>query len=592
LTYDNYDFIDTIKDQTLGSTQQMVHFATAYGIVNPSIPTQGLTQNMIRRSKPLREEVIGESLIAVKDNLNEALWIRQLIFRALDHGIGQAFGDWRKIHDIPWPKPSTNVLPCDAQNVIYLGGLAINTGTTEGTADVHRVMLEQELGIQIEDNDSLFEKRLYLINGDQKSVELSRACRNEQTSSDCSFERRDWMLPIPALFHVQMNLASALLQAFWQPADKEGPGIHTPHSFLADISFLGIKGISLERAPWYDLDMLIRTSFDARILAAFLQYAEELDFATKQTHKTPEGMSELLQKMSPDDVEKVLDLIDVRIFSPTADRDKDGIVCPPHMKTLARFMQMMYWYLVLRHAIRYGDIETVTLMFPVLALIFLGTGKTKYAREMLYLIWLLSSEVSDPELQEAIRSSMLANISGRQDSFLPVDRLLEHVNAMIRIDQKNRKNSTHDSHTTFDKWLRVVPILADIRKTVQGALNINSSLKHSVKSTSTGVIGIAYRLWEDGWTDPHKKLDYDDQATSDDLIALGQKQFYKAMDSFNLSVVDHARRPLVARTPFGDRAEGEVDESNTLDNPTINENNIEIERPMLAEGSIGDIYAL
>ena len=152
------------------------------------------------------------------------------------------------------------------------------------------------------------------------------------------------MLPIPALFHVQMNLASALLQTFWQPMDKKGPRKYTQHSFLADVSFLGLKGISLERAPWYDLDMLIRTSFDARMLAMFLQCGEELGLATRSRHKTPDGMHQLIQDMQPEDFNKVLGLIDTRLFSSVAYEGEDvtGVHYLPYIITLTRFIQSMF----------------------------------------------------------------------------------------------------------------------------------------------------------------------------------------------------------------------------------------------------------
>src|ERR1700760_5026987 len=318
LTYDNYDFMETVKDQTLGSTQRMTHYATAYAVVNRYAPPQGLTQDMLRRSSPLPMIDVISHWKQLKEDIRDDVWIKQLLFRALDHGIGQEFNMWRKRHSIPWPVTNKETLSPEPQDLVYLGGLPLNTGTTEGTAQAHYMMMDRELGLKADGNDSVFTKRLYLIHGDQKSVELSRNVQKEQVDSISPFERRNWLLPIPALFHVQMNLAGALLQVFWQPRDKKGSGKYTQHSFLTDVSFLGLKGISLERAPWHDLDMLIRTSFDARMLAMFLQCSEDLGLATRSRQKTPDGIHKMIRSMEPTDFSAVLELIDKRLFSSTA----------------------------------------------------------------------------------------------------------------------------------------------------------------------------------------------------------------------------------------------------------------------------------
>jgi len=596
LTYDNYDFLDTVKDQTLGSTQQMTHFATAHAVINRYAPPQGLTQDMLRRTSPLPMRDIVLSFIRIKDNIHEDIWVKQLLFRAIDHGVGEEFKHWRTTHDIPWPVANDKVLPPEPQELIYLSGMPLDTGTIEGTANVHYMMMERELGIKTEDNEEELTKRLYLIHGDQKSVELSRSVRAEQVDSIDAFERRNWMLPIPALFHVQMNMASALLQFFWQPKDKEGPGKYTQHSFLTDVSFLGLKGISLERAPWHDLDMLIRTSFDARMLAMFLQCGEELGLATRRMHKTPDGMRQFIQDMQPEDFDRILNLVDTRLFSAAAyeGTDETGTPCLPHMTTLARFMQSMFWYIILRHSIRYGDLDTISKLYPHLAIFFLGTGKHKYGREMLYLNWLLSDQVSDRVLQDAIRYSMVVNVSGRKDSFLPTDRMQEHINGSIRNDQKTRKNSTHDSHVTFGKWLRIVPPLADIRKIIQKALGVELSGTHSTKSTSLGVAGIACRLWEDDWMSHATK--HPNQATAEDIMTLGLERLRPAIESFNCDVVDLPDNTMVVSPEQREgvqeawRVRG-IDDENDADVNKTDAGGVVIERPCTEDETSIDLDA-
>ena len=170
---------------------------------------------MLRRISSLLMRDIVLSIIRTKEDIHDDIWVKQLLFRAIDHGVGREFHNWRRIHDISWLLANNKVLPPEPQKLIYLSGLPLNTGITEETADVHRMIMKRELSIKTENNEKELTTRLYLIYGDQKSVELLRSVRTEQVDSIDPFERRNWMLLIPVLFHIQMNMASALLQFFW-----------------------------------------------------------------------------------------------------------------------------------------------------------------------------------------------------------------------------------------------------------------------------------------------------------------------------------------------------------------------------------------
>jgi hypothetical protein len=155
---------------------------------------------------------------------------------------------------------------------------------------------------------------------------------------------------------------------------------------------------------------------------------------------------------------------------------------------------------------------------------------------MLYLHWLLTDEVSDKELQKAILHSMLINVAGRKDSFLPVDRRLEHINTIIKLDQQAQKNSKHTWRVTFETILRIIPLLARVKKVVEKSLGISISGKHTIKNTSTGVLNLSIRLWTDGHMDWTRI--FPNQALASDIIEIGRKYLRAAVESFNDSVVD------------------------------------------------------
>jgi hypothetical protein len=50
----------------------------------------------------------------------------------------------------------------------------VNLDIVKGIAEVYKIIMEDELKIPIEENDQVFETRLYLFYGNQKSIENTR----------------------------------------------------------------------------------------------------------------------------------------------------------------------------------------------------------------------------------------------------------------------------------------------------------------------------------------------------------------------------------------------------------------------------------
>ncbi len=563
--------MDTVKDQALGSVQEMRHMTTAYAFINTSAPITGLTQSMLRRYMPLDIWNVARAASETYRRVGPE-WFEQLIFRAVEHATGDAFRRWRTTtHKIPFPNHTNPRLPTEPPEIFHLGGIAVDSGTVEGTAEVHEIIMGKELKIPIEDNDEVFGTRLYLFHGDQKSVENTRLVRSDQADSEYLFIRRNWQLPIPALFHIQMNLADALAREFWSPSDSE-KSKGTQHCFLSDIQVLGLKGITQDHPPWYDMDMLIKTSYDARVFAMFLQCAEIRGLVDRKVHLSENAIAAFIDTLEPGVFTQISGEVWGIMFSKDAlkgrqvdSKDAANIrQLPNHITTLARFMQTMQPYLVLRHAIRYGDMEnTIQHLFPLLSVIFYGSNKVKYGREMLYIHWLLNDEVSDKELQKAILHSMLINTAGRKDSFLPVDRRLEHINAIIKLDQQAQKNSRHTWRVTFGTVLRIIPLLARVKKVVEKSLGIYISGKHTVKNTSTGVLNLSIRLWTDGHMDWTRT--FPNQILATDVFEVGRTNLRAAVDLFNESMVDQRESEPPSSTAQGGGTDFGMDGDNTAD---------------------------
>lgn len=65
----------------------------------------------------------------------------------------------------------------------------------------------------------------------------------------------------------------------------------------------------------------------------------------------------------------------------------------------------------------------------------------------------LSNEVCDKPLQDAILTSELVNWKDEPHSFKATNLGLEHLNCALKLDMKANRTSTHDTAATFDRSL-------------------------------------------------------------------------------------------------------------------------------------------
>ena len=81
-------------------------------------------------------------------------------------------------------------------------------------------------------------------------------------------------------------------------------------------------------------------------------------------------------------------------------------------RTMCRFLQEVELFIIVRHAVKRGDIGMLRRIVDLLIVVFFGAAQHNYGREMLHYWWNLSS-ANTSELQQAILSSRLVNWLGR-----------------------------------------------------------------------------------------------------------------------------------------------------------------------------------
>src|SRR5438045_2900889 len=112
--------------------------------------------------------------------------------------IRSAFPDARP----DWPSmPKIDILPPRKTLHCPLGPIPHDESSNTGNLAI----LENIFRGQYHLPDSAFEKRLYLVYGDQKTIQRLRTIKRHRQESEKPFDRLQWILPVQALFHVKLT---------------------------------------------------------------------------------------------------------------------------------------------------------------------------------------------------------------------------------------------------------------------------------------------------------------------------------------------------------------------------------------------------
>jgi hypothetical protein len=294
------------------------------------------------------------------------------------------------------------------------GASFYNEGTIEGTFGVHRDIWQEKFGLKEDDATGDFATRLWLVCGDQLTCSHSRAVQRDQAYTSQAYDRRRWMLTVPGLFHVQMNLLHTIVRTHWKPQDQ----LFSRATLIHDVDYWNRSGITQENAKFHLVEPLLRQGFAARVLALWYEALHSMGLF-KELYQggmdRQQAVGQAIMNLTPEQVLDAVDRVYNQAFTKKAwdgsnTRDKEFV-------SMARYIQEVEIFLVLRHAIRHGDVGIIRRLVDPLIVIFFGAEQHKYGHEMLNLRWLLSESVSTPELQKAILAAMLANINGKIDGF-------------------------------------------------------------------------------------------------------------------------------------------------------------------------------
>jgi hypothetical protein len=379
------------------------------------------------------------------------------------------------------------------------------------------LILENIFQHQYHLHDSAFQQRLFLIYGDQKTTQRIRSIKQRREQSQQPYDKLQWALPVPALFHLRMNYLYMISRLhFGGPCSDQ--------STLYDaMNFWTRKRISKSNADFYALEQLIIHSFQARVCALIWNILTQ---------------SEQGQCLKFEDIAQMIAGHDSKAFSLLLDKITESyskyasLTDDEELRNHVLFLQHTQTYLLLKYSIKHADLGLLCRAIDRCCVYFHGSGQSKYAFEMLYLHRLTSTHAATPELQRAILANGLINRQGKADSWYETDRLVEFHNGTLRKLLNAKRGSSLTMDYLFEHCALNTDFFSLLAKHTETFYAINRNSEHPGKSAEHDIRVMAQRLSGSGSLILHRGRMVKYKAS--DVLEVGAKRLAgKVIANFN-----------------------------------------------------------
>jgi hypothetical protein len=330
--------------------------------------------------------------------------------------------------------------------------------------------------------DEVFEGRLYLIYGDQKTIQRLRTIKQRRARATLPVDSLKWALPVPALFHLRMNYLYMISRTHFGESD------HASEASLCDaMNFWIRKGISIKKSDFYALEQLVIHSFQARICALIWSKLSGLGLGDDA-----EDISRILRSYGQEQLDSLIDSIaNSYTYHCRATKNVE-------LRNHILFLEHTQTYMLLKHAIRYADIGLIRRAIARSCVYFHASGQHKYAYEMLYMQRLISTDAATPELQRAILANGLVNTRGAPHSWFETDRLVEFHNGTLKTIFRDRRGSSITVEHLLEHCALNTEFFKGMAENLESFLDMRSNSKHPEKSVQTDLLLMAQRLTRSG----------------------------------------------------------------------------------------------
>ncbi|KAI9780358.1 MAG: hypothetical protein M1839_006781 [Geoglossum umbratile] len=506
--YDNFEQTMGVKEQRIGDNSEFNSVTTGEVIQGHDIPCGSLHQNMVDSEV----ELSIADVIFAPGNLTGGIQAKISNFIILE-SIATAFPDAirsrRSIHN-------------------SLGPIPFDESSNTGSINVLRNIFQQQYRL----GDDAFTERLFLIYGDQKTVQCLRTIKKRREEAISPYDSFKWLLPVPALFHLKMNYLKMIITAHYGTEDSATDQSSLRHSK----EFWNHRKVRPRKADFFVLEEFVIHNYQARFVAALWEHLRRNKLGVGEDGQ--ESIENQIQQQDPKSLHKLIDFLRLKLIDTPSHQCTDR-----ELRNHILFVQHAKTYLLLKHAIKHADIGLISHAVDRCGIYFHGSKQHKYAYEMLYLKRLISTPAATKPLQRTILANSLINLRGQPDSSFETDRLVELHNSKMKDIIRTRHTSSITLDYLFEHCSLNSSFLKDLQCHVEYIFSVRVDSKHSTKSSQYDVVTLAAELQK------YSIKFRPNQSTANeapDLNTRGVTQLLEAIRRFNVrksSVRDLATLP-------------------------------------------------
>ena len=379
-----------------------------------------------------------------------------------------------------WPElPSIKRLPPRKTPHYGLGPIMENEGTISGTYSVVDNIFKTQLGYNRTED---FIGWLRLVYGDQKTVSLICAVLKEREEATLPYDKCDWLLAIPGLFHWRTNYMDMIHDTY---SGSEYAAVES--TLYHNKNCLGcVQG---HKSPFHHKEEVATRAFDARVTALFYHLLPPGVSSGK-----PDQIDNYIKKLSRTTFHRKVEEIRQYIFVASEQSPNKSKPIDDEFSAHAKFLQQMETYKTLKYAIKHAHVGLIKRVLARCCLLFHGSNKSKYAFLSLYMTWLTQTNAASKELQDAILANSLVNLRGASDSWFEMDRLNEFFNLQMKDLMVTRRSSTIDTAELFRRTALTASYCTDLKVAIEAALGEHSNGRHQIKDASREVRHLAHQI--------------------------------------------------------------------------------------------------
>lgn len=418
--------------------------------------------------------------------------------------------------------PSIERLPPRKTPHYGLGPILENEGTINGTYSVIDKVFTEQLGYDRADG---FGGRLHLVYGDQKTVSLIRTVQKERQEATLPYDKYNWLLPVPGLFHWRTNYMDMIHDTYSgsEQAAAESTLYHNKN-------YLGcVQG---HKSPFHHKEEVATRAFDARITALFYRLLPSSVQASQ-----PNQVDHYIRKLSRATFHSKVEQIPQYIFTVAEQSPDESKPVDYEFSAHAKFLQQMETYKTLKYAIKHADVGLIKRALARCCLLFHGSDKSKYAFLSLYMTWLTQTVAASKELQNAILANGLVNLRGTDDGWFEMDRLNEFFNLQMKVLMATRRTSTIDIADLFRRTALTASYCTDLKVAMEAAFGEYSNARHQIKDASREVRYLAYQIAASRSITKHAR-GRSSPFQPTDILQRGVKLLNNGVKRFNCTVVE------------------------------------------------------